>query len=174
MSISQLGDNLRRIMARLGLTQSDVVQATGLDERTVRAILTGANTRPHARTLHKLADGLGVDVDEFFQNPGCLTYRLFDRQTNPIVDEIVSQHPVHFDGWTEQDFDELYSRVGTGGALTAEGVLAAAEAMNRKREVMEKVALLLESGDAELLVGFVDLLYRKTVLNEPYSAPRSQ
>jgi hypothetical protein len=36
--------------------------------------------------------------------------------------------------------------------------------MNRKREVHHKVALLLESGQADLLAGFVDLLYQKIVL----------
>ena len=62
------GANVRRLMARLNMTQSDVVRATGLDERTVRSMLRGV-TRPQARTLHKLAEGLGVDTDELFQDP---------------------------------------------------------------------------------------------------------
>src|SRR5882672_7262725 len=55
------GGNVRRLMARFGMTLTDVVAATGLDERTLRSILRGT-TQPHAKTLHKLAHGLGVDV----------------------------------------------------------------------------------------------------------------
>ena len=47
-------------MVRQGLTLLEVVDATGLDERTIRSILRGT-TRPHARTLHKLASGLGIE-----------------------------------------------------------------------------------------------------------------
>src|SRR5260221_13846575 len=61
--------NVRRMMARDGLTFQDVVEVTGLDERTLRGLVRGANN-PHARTLHKLAYGLGVPVDELFQACG--------------------------------------------------------------------------------------------------------
>jgi hypothetical protein len=37
--------------------------------------------------------------------------------------------------------------------------------MNRKRDVQRKVALLLESGEAELLTGLVDLLYQKILVS---------
>ena len=36
--------------------------------------------------------------------------------------------------------------------------------MNRKREVHQRVALLLESSEADLLIGFVDLLYQKILV----------
>ena len=53
-----IATNLRRLMARHGLTFVDVVEATGLDERTIRGVVRGAN-HPHARTLHKLAQRPG-------------------------------------------------------------------------------------------------------------------
>lgn len=140
-----------------------MIEATGLSERTVKAML-GGKSKPHARTLHRLAAGLGVLTDEFFQNPSLLAHRLFDRSTNPVVQEVVSGCPELFEGWTEADFDELYSRFGTGGALTAAGTTAVVVAMNRKREIHQKVALLLESGQADLLGGFVDLLYQQIIL----------
>jgi transcriptional regulator with XRE-family HTH domain len=156
--------NLRRVMARLGLTLKQVVEATGLCERTVKGLLAGRN-KPHARTLHRLAAGLGVSTDELFQKPSLLTHRLFDRRTNPAVDEVVGSHPEWFDNWTESDFDELYSRFGTGGALTDDGAVSVVQAMNRKREIHQKVDLLLESTEAELLAGLVNVLYQRiTVL----------
>jgi transcriptional regulator with XRE-family HTH domain len=156
--------NVRRLMARCGMTLQQLVEATGLSERTVKAIL-GGRGKPHARTLHRLAEGLGVSADEFFQSPSLLAHRLFDKRSNPIVDEVVAGSPQLFEGWTEADFDELYSRFGTGGALTYDGATAVVMAMNEKRDVHRKVALLLESGEAKLLAGFVDLLYQKIIVH---------
>ncbi len=155
--------NVRRLMARSGLTLEQVIEATGLSERTVKALIAGRN-KPHARTLHRLAAGLGVSADELFQNPSLLAHRLFDRRTNPIVEEVVNSHPELFEGWTQADFEELYSRFGTGGALTAPGATDVVAIMNRNRDVHRKVALLLESGEAELLAGLVHLLYQKIIV----------
>ncbi len=157
--------NVRRLMARKGLTLRQLVVASGLHERTVKAVLSGTG-KPHARTLHRLAAGLGVSSDELFQNPSVLTHRLFDRRTNPLVEDVVDEHPEWFAGWSEADFEELYSHFGTGGALSAEGAQQLILAMNEKRSVHQKVALLLESGEAELLIGFIELLYQKIVVSK--------
>ncbi len=151
--------NVRRLMARDGLAYVDVVAATGLDERTVRGLLRGTN-RPHARTLHRLAEGLGVASDELFQPP-LASARQFDRATNSLVEAVVADHPDVFDGWTEADFNELYSRFGTGGALSESGVLAAAEAANAKRTLLQQVSVILESGESDLLKDLVEALYRR-------------
>lgn len=154
------GINVRRLMARLDMTQQDVVDASGLDERTVRSILQGA-TRPHARTLHKLAEGLGVDADELFQDPFGNGQAAFDRATNPAVSAVIDSRPELFEGWTPGEFDELFSRMACGGELTETGVVASAEAMNARRQLLHQVAVILESGEAELMREFVALLYRR-------------
>jgi transcriptional regulator with XRE-family HTH domain len=159
--MSDLAINIRRIMARDGLTLAQVVEQTGLDSRTIQSLLRGDEKRPHARTLHRLATGLGVDADELFQNSATLAHRLFDRESNPVVDEVVEQRAELFRDWTATDFDELYSRVGTGGALTRDGTVEIVATMNRNRDVHERVALLLESAEAEVLVGIVRVLYEK-------------
>ncbi len=150
--------NLRRVMARAGLTFEDVVSATELDERTVRGIVRGT-TNPHARTLHKLASGLGVPMDDLFQSSGNNSPRRFDRATNMLIEGVVANNPKTFTNWSEANFDELYSRFGTGGQLTEDGVLDAAQAMNAKRDVQRQVSVILESSDAELLSQFVSMLY---------------
>ena len=157
--------NVRRLMARNGMTLSALVKSSGLHERTIKGILNGSS-KPHARTLYRLAIGLGVSTDELHQSPSLLAHRQFDRRTNPAVEQIVDSHPELFEGWTETDFEELRSRFGTGGALTPEGAAEAVGAMNLKRAVHQKVALLLESGEAPLLVGLVDLLYQKIVVSK--------
>ena len=158
-------ENLSRLMAAEGLSIHDVAEKTGLDERTIRGILSGAN-KPHARSLHRLAKGLGVAIDEFYVNPTQLLYRRFDRETNPMVEESLKNHPELFAGWRESDFDELHSRMGEGGALTEGGTLEAVRQMNRKRELHERLDVLLESTQAELVAGMIDLAYNEVVKDE--------
>jgi transcriptional regulator with XRE-family HTH domain len=152
--------NLRRIMARDDLAFEQVVAATELDERTIRSLARGIS-HPHARTLHKLAEGLGVAIDELFQPVARTGPRRFDRATNSLVDDCVAQHAKLFRNWSQGDFDELYSRFGAGGQLTEVGVLAAAEATNLKRNLWRQVSVILESSDADLLSQFVGMLYRR-------------
>lgn len=156
--------NLRRLMAQQELTVESVVEKTRLDRRTILSILEGSH-KPHSRTISRLAKGLGVSTDEFFVNTAQLLYRRFDRQTNPVVEEVVESKPELFSDWTVAEFDELHSRFGTGGALTAEGVLAAVETMNVRRELQDKLALLLETSHAELVRKLIDTLYEQAVLN---------
>jgi transcriptional regulator with XRE-family HTH domain len=152
-------------MARQGLTLEQLARRSGLNLRTLKALLRAA-TRPHGRTLQRLASGLGVPVDELFQDPSLLVHRLFDRRTNPAVDQVVEEQQDLFRGWTEAEFAELYSRFGHGGPLTHDGTIAAARAVNRRRAVQRQVALLLETNDADLLVSFVGLLYRRVLAND--------
>ena len=157
------GNNLRRLMAVHGWTTDQVAAQTGLDRRTIKAILDGRH-KSHPRTIKRLADGLGVAVDEFFVDPSQLLYRQFDRGTNPAVDELLASRPELFADWTSADFEELHSRVGTGGPLTVEGVREAATRMNLHRETHEKMAVLLESSQADVVRGIVDLLYAQVVV----------
>ena len=151
-------------MVRQGLTLLEVVEATGLDERTIRSLLRG-KTRPHARTLHKLTAGLGIDADELFFNPIEEATR-FDYRANPAAANIVRRFPEHFAGWTPADFAEYFSRVGVGGELTEEGALAYAAAANRRRELMTQVAVILESAESEHLGEIIDMLYRRVTTFE--------
>jgi transcriptional regulator with XRE-family HTH domain len=155
--------NLARLLAAAGLSSEQAAEKTRLDKRTIRAILNGTH-RPHARTLQRLAEGLQVSVDELFLDPSRLIYRRFDRHSNPVIEEILEEHRELFEGWGEADFDELHSRVGTGGPLLREGALAAVRDMNRKRELLDKVSLLLETSHAELLCAIIELYFEKLVV----------
>jgi transcriptional regulator with XRE-family HTH domain len=160
-----IATNVRRLMARDGLKYVDVVEATGLDERTVRGLVRGANN-PHARTLHKFAQGLGIPIDELFQPVDVRARQAFDRATNPLVQGVVESNAELFSAWSPADFDELYSQFGHGGPLCEEGVVAAAEAINAKRSLLRKVSVILESSESELLADFVRLLYRRATEND--------
>lgn len=165
--MSSLSSNLRRCMARRCLSLDQVAERSGLDRRTVRGLLKEGSARPHARTLNRLADGLAVDVDELFTPSATLAHRSFDRRTNPAVTGLIQSEPHRFAGWTEEDFDELYSRFGAGGALTTTGAVAAVERMNRNRRVQSQVAVILESDQSDLLTDLVSTIYRRIVVSEP-------
>jgi len=162
---NNLGNNLLRLMAGLGLSIQQTAERTGLDERTLRAILHGSS-KAHPRTLHRLAEGLDVPADEFFVDPAQLLYRRFDQRTNPLVEEVIQENRDLFADWSEADFDELHSRMGDGGALTREGTLEAVEEMNHKRKLHEKLSLLLESTQAELIGGIIDMAYEQVMVDE--------
>ena len=168
--LRKTGDNLRRLMANLGFTVERVADKSGLDKRTIKGILDGTTT-PQLRTIGHLAKGLGVSSDEFFIDPVQLLYRRFDRVTNPLVDEVVQTRPEVFAGWTTAEFDELHSRFGTGGPLTVEGTLTVAQEMNSKRGLHEKLALLLESSQADVIAGIIELLCEKVVTGKEQHQP---
>lgn len=165
--MTAFADNLRLLMARQGLSLGELADRSGLDERTLGGLLHGTSRRPHARTLHQLAAGIGVDVAALFENSVSQLRRSFDRDTNPTVEEVIATHPELFYGWAQSDFDELYSRFGTGGELSFDGAVRSVQAMNQNRRVHEQVAILLESAESEVLAGIVDLLYRKVVIAAP-------
>jgi transcriptional regulator with XRE-family HTH domain len=163
--------NVRRLMAREGLTLAELLRRSGLNHRTVKGILNGSS-QPQPRTLHRLATALGVPVEELFQDAALLRHRLFDRQTNPVVEEVVAAEPQLFHGWTQAEFDELYSRFGAGGALNEAGARAAAEHMNRRRELLNKAALLLETNEGEVLESMIEVLYRRAVVGSEAIEPQ--
>ena len=156
-------ENLLRLMAAEGLSLGRLAGQSGLDERTIRGILNRGH-KPHAETLRRLAQGLGVAVDELLVDPAQPLHRRFDRETNPVVAEVIEAHKRLFQGWSAADFDELHSRVGAGGALTAAGTLAAVRQMNRKRQLHDRLDLLLESSHAELAASILDVLYDRMVV----------
>lgn len=156
--------NLRRLLAQRGLTIAEVAQLADLHRRTVQAVLNDSG-KPHPKTIHRLAEAFRVAADEFYVEPSQLLYRQFDQETNPIVAEVVEARRGLFDGWTAGDFDELHSRFGTGGALTQEGVVTAAEEMNLHRALHDKLAVLLESSHKQLAQKMLELLYDQAILS---------
>jgi transcriptional regulator with XRE-family HTH domain len=155
-----IATNLYRLMTQLDLSVEQTAQRSGLDERTIRAVLSGTG-RPHTRSLRKLADGLDVSVDELFLSSSLLVHRQFDKDTNPAIGKVVAENPDLFENWTAADFEEIYSRVGTGGGLAPDGVLDAARAMNRRRELIDKLAVVLDGSQGKLVAGIIEMAHQQ-------------
>lgn len=158
--------NFRRLMAKFCLTFEQVCESSGLDERTIRGISLGKN-RPHARTLAKLAAGLGVEVDVLFEPITEMPHLRFDRATNRIVEEVHTKDPAAFRDWLASDYAQLYSQVGVGGPLTEAGVLAMVREINARRELRRQAEVIYESGLGEILADIVRMMYGKVVVRPP-------
>lgn len=159
-----IAHNLRRIMAQSAMTYDDVVEATGLDSRTIRAVIR-SDKSPRSATLHKLATGLGITTDELFTPPAGMTAAEFDLATNPMVRQLQQSHPELVAGWSTEDFAQLASHFGVGGELTEQGAVEEARRMNANREVLSQARVILETTHANLLSEFVELLYERVTVD---------
>ncbi len=157
--------NVRRLMARQGISYDELVEASGLDQRTIRGIARGEK-KPHAKTLHRLAEAFGVSADEMYVDAATFAAVGFDEATNPIVGQVIASQAHLFDGWTSHDFAELYSRFGQGGEFTEQGALEATTRMNQKRKVLQQVRMVLESSEGPLLAGLVELFYQRAQIEK--------
>lgn len=155
-----IAHNTRRLMVGLGMTYDDLVEASGLDARTIRGLVRG-DKQPHSRTLQRLAEALGVSTEELFRAPQGISPEAFDAATNPVVQQVVGAEPALFEGWSPDDFAELNSRFGVGGALTAEGVAHEASLLNRRNQLIDRARVVLASRDAPLLESMIELLYER-------------
>jgi len=84
-----------------------------------------------------------------------------DDATNPVIDEVRASNPKLFRGFTDADWMELKSIHGSGGALTAEGVIAEANRINAARKVRERFEVLMHTDCSAELTSFIDYLYEK-------------
>lgn len=67
---SLVGSNLRALRGRLALSQDELAERSQVNVSTIRGIEGGLVTKPHAGTLNRLADALGVSIGELEPNPG--------------------------------------------------------------------------------------------------------
>jgi len=184
------GDWCARLAARVeavclsrGWDRNELARQAGISRTTLYSLEHGRTRRPHGSTLHQLAEALGVSPAEFW-NPVETALeagqglperstpktdiladdldrrRQFDRDTNTLIPAVHADHPEFFAGWTAQEWDELYSTFGTGGQLSAAGVQETARKINRKRETIQQLNLLLETHLGDVAANLVESLYR--------------
>ena len=165
-----LGSRIHEARVHRGWTMSELVRRTGINRGTLYRLERGDTERPQIKTIQALAGAFDISP-RFLMAPSLsadasrpedqLTAKQrFDRATNPLVSEVVDDRPLLFAGWSDLDMDELYSMFGTGGQLTRQGVVSAAEAINRKRETIRKLHVILETGLRDQTVDLIDALYR--------------
>ena len=66
-NISTIGDNLRKLRLRAGFSQDALSKRASLAFHTISKIEAGATPNPTIDTVKKLADALGVSLDEIMK-----------------------------------------------------------------------------------------------------------
>lgn len=165
-----LGSRIHEARVHRGWTMSELVRRTGINRGTLYRLEHGDTERPQMKTIQALASAFDISprcllapslpADASRPEDRLTVKQRFDRATNPVVSEVVDEQPLLFAGWSDQEMDELYSTFGTGGQLTRQGVVSAAEAINRKRETIRKLHVILETEFREQAVDLIDVLYR--------------
>ena len=62
----KLTNHLLYYREKRGFSQEELAEKTGVNKVTISNIETNKTKRPHPRTRHKLADHLGVGVQQLF------------------------------------------------------------------------------------------------------------
>jgi transcriptional regulator with XRE-family HTH domain len=172
-----LGARIRAECVRRGLELQELAEQAGVSRTTLYHLERGHTGRVRTKTLQKIARALGLTVEELFSPLRSAPLaagtfdreksRSFDRATNPLVTEVMQEQPHLFEGWSESDVDELYSTFGTGGPLSTRGVINAAEAINRKRDAIHKLHVVLETHLREHALGMIDMMYQMVQPKQP-------
>jgi len=180
---ARLAARVEAVCLSRGWDRNELARQAGISRTTLYSLEHGLTRRPHGSTLHRLAAALGVSPAEFW-NPietdsgasraateqpmaeadilaDDLDRRhLFDRSTNTVIPAVRADHPELFAGWTAQEWDELYSTFGTGGQLSTSGVRETARKVNRKRETLRQLNVLLETHLGEVAANLIASLFR--------------
>ena len=178
----------RACCARKGWNLGQLARHAGVSRQTLYQLERGVTRKPRFSTLGKIATALDVTPEHLIgiERPQSVDFarthdfssrvgidettvdrsheespaqRDFDRRTNGAVANVVDESPQLFTGWNADEWDELYSSFGTGGPLTPEGVVETAARMNRKRETIRKLHVVMETHLGELASGIVDVFY---------------
>lgn len=88
--------------------------------------------------------------------------RQLNRQTNPAIDEVYEDDPELFAAFTEDEWDELRSIRGQGGAMSRRKVIREAAKINENRSVRRDFDLLLANDSVrEELIDWINAKLRE-------------
>ena len=174
---------IREECLRRGWDDGELARRTGISRTALYNLRRGTTRCPRASTLNSIAQAFDIDpcsldrptdesvggehihefdAPDFDSKVQTGSDRRFDRLTNPLVDVVRRNAPELFSGWSEADFDALFSVFGTGGGLTEEGVATAARQMNRRRETLWRLQIVMETHLAEVAERLVKTLFEMT------------
>ena len=172
----QLAARIRAECNRRGWSLGGLARRAGISRTTLHHLERSRTDRPHIETLRKIAEALDLSIEVLLgeqppqadrtrspatgRPPHSQSAPDFDVATNPAVAEVMREQPHLFTGWTQSDVEELVSLFGTGGGLTPRGVELAAESINRRRETIFKLQVVLETHLRKEAMEMIDVLYR--------------
>ncbi len=64
---SKIGKNIKKYRQQLGISQDKLSKLAGMTFHTITKIESGATTDPRIETVKKIADALGVSIDDLMK-----------------------------------------------------------------------------------------------------------
>ena len=64
---STIGKNIKKYRKKLGISQDKLSKLSGMTFHTITKIESGATTDPRIETVKKIADALGVSIDDLMK-----------------------------------------------------------------------------------------------------------
>ncbi|QDT52036.1 helix-turn-helix protein [Caulifigura coniformis] len=179
LSVTELAARVRRERMHRGWDVVELERRSGIGRTTLYHLEKGHTQRVRSSTLAAIARAFEMEAGQLMgagDDPRAVERRLsaeFDRATNPAVAEVARERPEVFEGWTQDDWEEINSQFGVGGQLTPLGALKAAEAINEKRETVRQLQVVLETHLREVAREVIETFYRMvqaTSANAPSAA----
>jgi hypothetical protein len=181
IALSELALKIRRLVDERGWNHGDFARAARLNRHTVRQILEpGGQRRLRNSTISACAKALGLTVNELRTQPlekllprmveggggaDDVVRRMYDQATQPELRAWMERNPDRARQLAEEEVDELLSLQGTGGPLTAFGVEAFVQRIERRRKLVQQIHAIAGTEYLELLEQLVGLLFEKV---QPY------
>jgi transcriptional regulator with XRE-family HTH domain len=179
---ADLAVKIARLVEERGWNQEEFARIARLNRHTVRQILLPRGQRRlRNATISACARALGLTVNELRTVPlERLLPRMVDGQaggaddnlrrryeqaTQPELRAWMERNPDRARQLSDEEVDELLSLQGTGGPLTAFGVDAFVERIERRRRLVQQVHAIAGTEYLDLLEQLVALLYEKV---QPY------
>ena len=65
--MATIGENIKRVRNKLGLTQDDLVRKSGVKHTTLTKIESNVVVKPSVQTVAKIAKAFGVQIEELIK-----------------------------------------------------------------------------------------------------------
>ena len=65
--MATIGENIKRVRNKLGLTQDDLVRKSSVKHTTLTKIESNVVVKPSVQTVAKIAKALGVQIEELIK-----------------------------------------------------------------------------------------------------------
>jgi hypothetical protein len=179
---AELASKIARLVEERGWNQEEFARIARLNRHTARQILLpGGQRKLRNATISACARALGLTVNELRTQPlerllprmvdaeagnsDDTVRRMYEQATQPELRAWLERNPERARGLSEQEIDELLSLQGTGGPLTAFGVDAFVERIERRRRLVQQIHAIAGTEYLDLLEQLVALPYDKV---QPY------
>jgi hypothetical protein len=175
---TELSLKIKRLVEERGWNQEEFARITRLNRHTVRQILMpGGQRRLRNATISACARALGLNVSELrtvplekllprmvegsSNGPDDALRRMYDQATLPELRAWLERNPDRARRLSEEEMDEMLSLQGEGGPLSAFGVDAFVQRIERRRKLVGQIHAIAGTEYLDMLEGIVALIYEK-------------